>query len=509
MEIYDLTAHELAEYIQKGELSAEEVTRSVFSRIHEVEEDVRAYVTLTEEKAYAQARYVDEQRRAGKKLGPLAGIPVGIKDNMCTKGIRTTCSSRILENFVPPYNATVVEKLEAEGAVMTGKLNMDEFAMGSSTENSAFFPTRNPWDLNCVPGGSSGGPAAAVAAGEAIYTLGSDTGGSIRQPASLCGIVGMKPTYGLVSRYGLVAFASSLDQIGPFTKDVRDCALVLNLIAGHDPMDSTSAPNPVPDYTSFLTGDIKGVKIGVPREFFGKGLDSRVADVVRNAIDKLADLGAIVEECSFPYAEYALPVYYIIAPAEASSNLARYDGVCYGYRAVPEKGEKYDIIEMYMKTRSEGFGAEVKRRIMLGTYALSSGYYDAYYLKALKVRTLIKDDFARLFEKYDVLVSPTSPTPAFRFGEKANDPLTMYLSDIYTIPVNLAGIPALSVPCGFVDGLPVGLHLMGPAFGEGTILKVAYAYEQNTSYHRARPPLQVEKRPKPTVRLQEGGNHRG
>ncbi len=487
MEIYELTAHELSEYIRKGELSAEEVTRAVFSRIHEVEKDIQAYVTLTEEMAYAQARRIDERRRAGEELGPLAGIPVGIKDNICTKGIRTTCSSRMLENFVPPYNATVIERLEAAGAVITGKLNMDEFAMGSSTENSAFFPTRNPWDLERVPGGSSGGPAAAVAAGEAVYALGSDTGGSIRQPASLCGIVGLKPTYGLVSRYGLVAFASSLDQIGPLTKDVRDCALVLNAIAGHDPKDSTSAPNEVPDYTSFLTGEIKGVRIGVPREFFGEGLDPRVEETVRKAIDRLAHLGAEVEECSFPYVEYALPVYYIIAPAEASSNLARYDGVCYGYRAVPERGERYDIIEMYMKTRSEGFGAEVKRRIMLGTYALSSGYYDAYYLKALKVRTLIKNDFDRLFERFDVLVSPTSPTPAFRFGEKAGDPLSMYLSDIYTIPVNLAGIPAISLPCGFVEGLPVGLQIMGPAFGEGAILNVAYAFEQDTPYHKARP----------------------
>ncbi|MGB9792149.1 MAG: Asp-tRNA(Asn)/Glu-tRNA(Gln) amidotransferase subunit GatA [Thermacetogeniaceae bacterium] len=489
MEIYELTAHELADYIQKGELSAEEVTKAVFSRIHDVEGDIQAYVTLTEELAYAQARRVDERRRAGEKLRPLAGIPVGIKDNICTKGIRTTCSSRMLENFVPPYNATVIERLDAEGAVITGKLNMDEFAMGSSTENSAFFPTRNPWNLECVPGGSSGGPAAAVAAGEAVYALGSDTGGSIRQPASLCGIVGLKPTYGLVSRYGLVAFASSLDQIGPLTKDVRDCALVLNAIAGHDPRDSTSAPYDVPDYTAFLTGDIKGVRIGVPREFFGEGLDPRVEDAVRKAIDRLADLGATVDECSFPYVEYALPVYYIIAPAEASSNLARYDGVCYGYRAMPESGKRYDIVEMYMKTRSEGFGAEVKRRIMLGTYALSSGYYDAYYLKALKVRTLIKNDFDRLFEQFDVLVSPTSPTPAFRLGEKAGDPLSMYLSDIYTIPVNLAGIPAISLPCGFVDGLPVGLQIMGPAFGEGTILNVAYAFEQDTAYHKARPPI--------------------
>jgi aspartyl-tRNA(Asn)/glutamyl-tRNA(Gln) amidotransferase subunit A len=364
---------------------------------------------------------------------------------------------------------------------------MDEFAMGSSTENSAFMETCNPWDLGCVPGGSSGGVAASVAAGEAVYALGSDTGGSIRQPASFCGIVGLKPTYGVVSRYGLVAFASSLDQIGPLTKDVRDCALVLNLIAGHDRRDSTSATDCAPDYTGYLTGDIKGIKIGMPKEFFGKGLDPQVAEVVKKAIIKLEELGAIVEECTFPYAEYALPVYYIIAPAEASSNLARYDGVRYGYRALPEGGGNYELVDMYMHTRAEGFGDEVKRRIMIGTYALSSGYYDAYYVKALKVRTLIKDDYTRLFQKYDMLVSPTAPTLPFRFGEKAGDPLSMYISDLYTIPANLAGIPALSLPCGFIDGLPVGLHLTGPAFGEGELLKVAHAFEQNTSYHLERP----------------------
>ncbi|MDH7576995.1 MAG: Asp-tRNA(Asn)/Glu-tRNA(Gln) amidotransferase subunit GatA [Bacillota bacterium] len=492
MELFQLTAHELAEMLKKNEISAEEITRSVFERIHAVEDQVRAYVTVTEEAAYQKARGIDGEKREGKGAGPLAGIPAGLKDNFCTRGVRTTCSSRMLENFVPPYSATVVEKLAAAGAVFTGKLNMDEFAMGSSTETSAFFQTRNPWNLDCVPGGSSGGAAAAVAAGEAVYALGSDTGGSIRQPASFCGIVGLKPTYGLVSRFGLVAFASSLDQIGPLTKDVRDCALVLNAIAGHDPLDSTSVPGPVPDYTSYLASDIKGVKVGVPREFFGEGLDPGVKEVVQAAVNQLAQLGAVVEECSFPHAEYALPCYYIIAPAEASSNLARYDGVRYGFRATPEKGGNYDLLEMYMRTRSEGFGPEVKRRIMLGTYALSSGYYDAYYLKALKLRTLIKQDFNRLFDQFDVVVSPTSPTPPFRFGEKAGNPLVMYLSDVYTIPVNLAGIPALSLPCGFVEGLPVGLQIMAPAFGEGTLLKVAHAFEQSKPYHLARPRLKGE-----------------
>ncbi len=490
MEIHDLTAHELADLLQRGEATSEEITAAIFRRIHDVEPDVRAYVTITEQQAREAARRVDEERRQGRDLHYLAGVPAGLKDVLCTRGVRTTCSSRILMNFIPPYNATVVEKLAAAGAVFTGKLNMDEFAMGSSTENSAFFPTHNPWDLGCVPGGSSGGPAAAVAAGEAPYALGTDTGGSIRQPASLCGIVGLKPTYGLVSRYGLVAFASSLDQVGPMTKDVRDCALVLNLIAGHDPLDSTSAPVPVPDYTGFLTGEVRGLRIGMPREFFGDGLDPGVAGVVKSSLVKLEELGAVVEECSFPHAEYALPCYYLIAPAEASSNLARYDGVKYGLRAVADGGGEYDLMEMYMHTRSRGFGPEVKRRIMLGTYALSSGYYDAYYVKALKLRTLIRNDLSRLFDQYDAIVSPTSPTPPFRLGEKSDDPLSMYLSDVYTIPVNLAGIPAISVPCGFTDGLPVGLQLMGPVFAEGTLLQIAYAFEQHTPYHQARAPLQ-------------------
>jgi aspartyl-tRNA(Asn)/glutamyl-tRNA(Gln) amidotransferase subunit A len=490
MAIYDLTAHELADLLRRGEVTSVEVTGAIFDRIRDVEPAVQAYVTITEEGARQAARQIDEQRRQGEELPYLAGVPAGLKDVLCTRGIRTTCSSRILEHFIPPYDATVVERLAAAGAVFTGKLNMDEFAMGSSTENSAFFPTRNPWDLGCVPGGSSGGPAAAVAAGEAPYALGTDTGGSIRQPASLCGIVGLKPTYGLVSRYGLVAFASSLDQVGPMTKDVRDCALVLGLIAGHDPRDSTSASAPVPDYTSFLTGDVRGLKIGVPREFFGEGLDTGVGEAVKASLDKLAELGAIVEECSFPHAEYAVPCYYLIAPAEASSNLARYDGVHYGFRATPDDGGEYSLLEMYANTRSQGFGPEVKRRIMLGTYALSSGYYDAYYLKALKLRTMIRDDFSRLFDQFDAIASPTSPTPPFRIGERAGDPLAMYLSDVYTIPVNLAGIPAISVPCGFAGGLPVGLQLMGPVFSEGTLLRIAHAFEQNTPYHKERAPLE-------------------
>lgn len=489
MEIYDLPAHKLAELMHNGEISATELTRAVYSRISDVEQDIQAYVTITEDQAIAAAGALDAQRKAGKSLGPLAGIPVGLKDNICTKGVRTTCSSRILENFTPSYNATIVDKLEAAGGVITGKLNLDEFAMGSSTENSAFFPTRNPWNLSCVPGGSSGGPAAAVAAGEAVYALGSDTGGSLRQPAAYCGIVGMKPTYGLISRNGVVGFASSLDQVGPLTKDVRDCALTLNLIAGHDPLDATSAVLPVTDYTSFLGNKIEGIRIGVPREFFSKDLDSRVADAVKKGIKQLEDLGAHTDECSFPHAEYAHPAYYIIATAEASSNLARFDGVRYGYRSLSKDGGDLDLAAMYLQTRSEALGAEVKRRIMLGTFALSSGYYDAYYLKASKVRTIIRDDFARLFEKFDILVSPTTNAPAFRFGERADDLLTLYRSDLYTTSVNLAGIPALSVPCGFAEGLPVGLQLIGPAFAEGKLLQTAYAFEQSNSYHLARPPL--------------------
>ncbi|RKO66983.1 Asp-tRNA(Asn)/Glu-tRNA(Gln) amidotransferase subunit GatA [Desulfofundulus salinus] len=485
MELYYLTAHELHDLLVKKEISAEEICRAVFDRIDAVEDKIKAYVTLTRDRAFARAREIDRKIAAGEEIPPLAGIPVAIKDNMCTRGVRTTCSSKILYNFVPPYNATVVEKLEAAGTVMVGKTNMDEFAMGSSTENSGFFVTANPWDLERVPGGSSGGSAAAVAAGEAITALGSDTGGSIRQPAALCGVVGLKPTYGAVSRYGLVAFASSLDQIGPFTRDVTDCALMLNAICGHDPMDSTSAPQDIPDFTSCLRDDVKGLKIGVPREYMGEGIDPAVKEIIGQAIKLLASLGAEVEETTLPHSRYALPTYYLIAPAEASSNLARYDGVRYGYRAEDAR----DVVDMFMKTRSQGFGPEVKRRIMLGTYALSAGYYDAYYLKALKVRTLIKQDFDRAFEKFDVLLAPTAPSPAFKRGEKTDDPLQMYMSDICTLAVNLAGIPGISIPAGFVDGLPVGLQLIGRPFGEGTLLRVAYTFEQHTDYHRRRPSL--------------------
>ncbi|APC09266.1 Asp-tRNA(Asn)/Glu-tRNA(Gln) amidotransferase subunit GatA [Neomoorella thermoacetica] len=486
MELFYLTAHELSDLLNRKEISSEEATAAIIDRIEAVDGRVQAYLTRTAEQALEQARAVDAARARGETLGPLAGVPMALKDNLCTEGVRTTCSSRMLADWVPPYDATVVRRLKEAGAVMLGKLNMDEFAMGSSTENSSFFPTRNPWDLERVPGGSSGGAVAAVAAGEAYFALGSDTGGSIRQPASFCCVVGMKPTYGRVSRYGLVAFASSLDQIGPITRDVTDCALVLEAIAGHDPLDSTSADLPVPDYRSALKPEVKGLKIGVPREYFGAGMEPEVAAIVRRAIAKLEELGAVCEETSLPHTEYALPAYYLVAPAEASSNLARYDGVSYGLR-VPGK----DIIEMYMNTRSQGFGPEVKRRIMLGTYALSSGYYDAYYLKALKVRTLIRRDFEAAFEKYDLLATPTSPTVAFRLGEKAGDPLAMYLSDLCTIPINMAGLPALSLPCGFSQGLPVGLQLIGRPFAEATLLQAAYAFEQSTEYHRRRPELGV------------------
>ncbi|HUW64819.1 MAG TPA: Asp-tRNA(Asn)/Glu-tRNA(Gln) amidotransferase subunit GatA [Spirochaetia bacterium] len=478
--LYQKSISELHDLLVRSEVSAADITRSVLDRVDQVEGRIKAYVTVTAERALAVADEVDKKLAAGEKMGPLAGIPMALKDNMCTRGVRTTCSSRILENFVPPYNATVVEKLAGAGSPVIGKTNLDEFAMGSSTENSAFFTTSNPWNPDLVPGGSSGGSAAAVAAGEAIYALGSDTGGSIRQPASFCGVVGMKPTYGLVSRYGLVAFASSLDQIGPLTRNVTDCALVLQAIAGPDERDSTCAPGPVPNFAAALTGDVRGIRVGVPKEYLAQGVDPRVAGTVQAAIDLLAAMGAEVEETSLPHTSYALPVYYLIAPAEASSNLARYDGVRYGYRAAVTG----DVVDMFMRTRSEGFGAEVKRRIMLGTYALSAGYYDAYYLKALKVRTLIKQDFDRAFERYDVLLTPTSPTLPFKKGERTMDPVAMYLSDICTLAAPLAGIPALSLTCGFVDDLPVGLQLMGPPFGEQTLLRVAHAYEQKAGHWR-------------------------
>ena len=482
---YDFTIHEAHQLLKKRELSSVELTKGVLERIHHVEDKVRCFVTITEDAALAQAKDADERIKAGK-LSPLTGIPALIKDNMCTRGVKTTCSSKMLQNFVPPYDAAVVERLKAAGMVMLGKGNMDEFAMGSSTENSAFFATHNPWDLKRVPGGSSGGSAASVAAGEAVYSLGSDTGGSIRQPAGFCSVVGLKPTYGLVSRHGLVAFASSLDQIGPLTKDATDCALVMNVIAGHDPRDSTSVDQPVPDYTKSLVPDLKGLRIGVPREYFVKGIESGVEQVMRQAIAKLEELGAKVEwEVSLPHTSFALACYYIIAPSEAMANLARYDGVKYGFSA-RESENMWDAME---KTRQYGFGPEVKRRIMLGTYALSAGYYEAYYLKAQKVRTLISREFAQAFTKYDALITPTSPTVPFRIGEKTDDPLQMYLSDVCTLPINIAGIPGMSVPAGFVDGLPVGMQILGKPFSEETLFRVAYAYEQATGWQKQRPKI--------------------
>ena len=481
MQLYDLTAHELAAKLAAREVSAREVTDAILDRIGEVEGHVKAFVTVTESVAQAQADAVDRARAEGETVSPMAGIPIALKDNLCTNGIETTCSSKILQGFVPPYSATVVEKLQSAGGVFVGKANLDEFAMGSSTENSGFFPSHNPWDLHTVPGGSSGGSTAAVAAGEAVWALGSDTGGSIRQPAAFCGVVGLKPTYGRVSRYGLIAFASSLDQIGPITKDVRDAALLLNLISGHDARDSTSVVRDVPDYAQALTTDVKGLKLGVPKEYFAQGVSSDVAEAVRAAIAVLVSHGAIAEEISLPHSEYALPTYYILAPAEASSNLARYDGVRYGHRTA----RATNAVDLFEKSREEGFGPEVKQRIMIGTYALSAGYYDAFYLKAQKVRTLIKRDFDRAFEKYDLIIAPTAPTVAFRQGE-VSDPLAMKLNDVLTIPANMAGIPAISLPCGFAHGLPIGLQLMAPAFGEETLLRAAYAYEQATDWHKQR-----------------------
>jgi aspartyl-tRNA(Asn)/glutamyl-tRNA(Gln) amidotransferase subunit A len=485
-ELYELTACELMELLSRGEVSCREVAESVFSRIEKIDPVVKSFVTVTPELGLEKAAELDAEGAKGNGL--LRGIPVAVKDNMCTRGVKTTCSSKILYNWIPPYNATVVEKLSHASYTPVGKTNMDEFAMGSSTENSGFFPTRNPWDLGRVPGGSSGGSAAAVAACEVPIALGSDTGGSIRQPASFCGVVGLKPTYGRVSRYGLVAFASSLDQIGPIARTVSDCALALQVIAGHDPRDATSVPLPVPNYLDALVPDLKGIRIGKPIEYFGEGIDPQVRECVERAIEVMVGLGAECEEVSLPHTEYALPVYYIIAPSECSSNLARYDGVKYGFRTEDD----VDMITMMERTRDQGFGAEVKRRIMLGTYALSAGYYDAYYLKAQKVRTLIKRDFDRVWEKVDVLVTPTSPTVAFEFGARTADPLQMYAADVCTIPVNLAGLPGISVPCGFVDGLPVGLQIIGKAFDEETILRAAYAYEQNTDWHTYRPKIGSE-----------------
>ena len=483
MELYNLTIHELHNLLKKKEVSAREISESVFSRIDDVEDKVRAYVSIYADKAFEQAETSDNLIQGKTDFPLLTGIPVAIKDNMCTEGIQTTCASRILQGFRPPYTADVIERLKGRGYVHTGMTNMDEFAMGSSTENSSYRVTRNPWDITRVPGGSSGGSAAAVAAGECIAALGSDTGGSISQPAALCGVVGLKPTYGRVSRYGLVAFASSLDQIGPLTKDVTDCAIMLNAISGHDPSDSTSADLPVPDYQALLGRDLKGFKLGIPREYFISGIDPSVDNALREAIRVFERLGAVIEDISLPHTEYAVATYYIIATAEASSNLARYDGAKYGYRTK----DAGNLIDMYMKTRDEGFGPEVKRRIMLGTYVLSAGYYDAYYKKAQQVRTLIKGDFDKAFERVDAILTPTSPTPAFKIGEKTDDPLQMYLSDIFTISANLAGIPAISIPCGFTDGkLPVGLQILGKHFDEERILQTAYAYEQATEWHKIR-----------------------
>jgi aspartyl-tRNA(Asn)/glutamyl-tRNA(Gln) amidotransferase subunit A len=482
--LHRLTVHEASRLLHDREISSVELTTAVLTQVGRCDGRIRAYVTPTPDLALSQAEKADEMLRRGEG-GTLTGVPVAIKDNICTEGVRTTCGSRILEQFLPPYSASVFQRLVSQGVVLVGKTNMDEFAMGSSTEYSAFFPTHNPWEVSRVPGGSSGGSAAAVAADETLFALGSDTGGSIRQPASLCGVVGFKPTYGRVSRYGLIAFASSLDQIGPLVKDVRDCALVMNALAFPDVCDSTSSTAPTPDYTSYLRGDMSGLVVGVAKEYFGAGLDPGVAERVREAIDQLATLGAEIREISMPHEHYVVATYFLTSWAEASANLARYDGLKYGLFA----RDAEDIKEAQSKARGRGFGPEVKRRIMLGTYALSSGYYDAYYLKAQKVRTLIKDDFERAFaEGVDVVVGPTSPVVAFQIGELVGDPLAMYLADLYTIPANLAGLPCISLPCGFHDGLPVGLQIMGRPFDEGTVLRAAFAYEQSTDFHLAHPP---------------------
>ena len=475
MKLHSLTAHALLDLFKSGRASGQEAYQDVLDRIKEVDPKVKAYVRMSSHKPDYSGEFP---------------IPIALKDILCIKGEETTCASRILKGFCSPYDATVVEKVKTSGGTILGTVNMDEFAFGSSCETSCYGPTFNPWNLQCVPGGSSGGSAAAVAADEAIWALGSDTGGSIRQPASFCGIVGLKPTYGRVSRYGLIAFASSLDQIGPLTKDVRDCALLMNIISGYDERDSTSVNAPVPDYTKALINDVRGLKIGIPKEAFGEGLNSEVRRSVQDALDLLKKLGAVIKEVSLPHTPYAVATYYIVATAEASSNLARFDGVRYGLRRQPALSRKNALVDMYEETRAAGFGDEAKRRIMLGTYALSSGYYDAYYLRGQKVRTLIKNDLDEAFRDCDVIVTPTSPTVAFKVGEKISDPLSMYLSDIYTITANLGGIPSISIPCGFSkSGLPIGLQLMAKAFGEETLLKASYTYEQNTEWHLKKPQL--------------------
>lgn len=484
MDLYKLTAHELHDKLVKKEISSVELTENVYSRIDEVEDKVQAYVTLDKENALAQAAKVDAKIAAGEEIAPLAGIPGAIKDNICTKGLLTTCSSKMLANVVPIYDAHVIKNLRADDAVFTGKTNMDEFAMGSTTETSYFHKTYNPWNLERVPGGSSGGSAAAIAAGEAIWSLGSDTGGSIRQPASFNGCVGIKPTYGRVSRYGCVAFASSLDQIGPITRDVTDAATVLNCICGKDEHDSTSLPVDVPDFTKALRADVKGLRIGLPKEYYGEGVDAKVKAEIEKAVKKYEELGAEIVDVSLPHTEYAVITYYIIAPAEASANLARYDGVRYGFRAANATSAP----EMTRLSRTEGFGPEVRRRIMLGTYVLSSGYYDAYYKKAMQVRTLIRRDFNEAFEKCDVLLTPTSPVVAYPVDGKM-DPLSIYMLDVTTIPVNMAGLPGISIPCGFADGMPVGMQLIGKVLDEETVLRAAYTFEQATDFHKAMAPL--------------------
>ena len=482
MELNTLTGHRLIELLDKKDISPIDICNNIINKIEKTEKSLNALAHFDKENSLERCKNLSKTARRGA----LRGIPIFIKDNICVKGELTTCSSKILKGFKPPYNATVIEKLIGLDAVLMGKTNMDEFAFGSSTETSCYGPTRNPWDLERIPGGSSGGSAAAVSADEAIFALGSDTGGSIRQPASVCGVVGLKPTYGRVSRYGLIAFASSLDQIGPITKDVEDAAILLRAISGHDEMDSTSANIPVPDYMSGIKKSIKGLRLGIPKEYFMGGMDEEVKNSIKSAIEKLEKLGAVCENTSLPHTEYAVSVYYLVATAEASSNLARFDGVQYGLR--PENIKS--IADMYKKTRKEGFGDEAKRRIILGTFALSSGYYDAYYLKALKVRTLIKKDFDEAFKKFDAIITPTSPTAAFKIGEKISDPLTMYLSDIFTISANLAGIPGISIPCGFTkSNLPIGLQILGKPFDEEMILRIAYNYEQNTEWHKRRPQL--------------------
>jgi aspartyl-tRNA(Asn)/glutamyl-tRNA(Gln) amidotransferase subunit A len=481
------TAREIREAIVAGTASAVEICRASLTRIEQTNPSLNAFNHLVPERAIARATLIDQQRAAGAALGPLAGVPVALKDNLCVKGVRTTASSKILDTFHPPYSATVVDRLESAGAVIVGKTNCDEFAMGSSNENSAYGPVRNPWATDRTPGGSSGGSAAAVAAQCVPLALGSDTGGSIRQPASFCGVVGLKPTYGRVSRYGLLAFASSLDQIGPFTRSVSDAALALSALSGRDPMDSTSSPEAAPDFTAALTGDIRGIRVGVPRAFVSAGVDETVRRAFDAALEVLRDAGATLVDVELPHARYAIPVYYLICTAEASSNLARYDGVKYGHRAATTRDDT--LATMYSRTRDEGFGAEVKRRIMLGTYVLSAGYYDAFYLKALQVRTLLRRDYARALEQADVIVMPTSPTPPFRLGEKTDDPLQMYLADIFTVSVNLAGLPGISIPCGFADRLPLGVQVIGRMFDEATMLRVADAYERVTPWSKSVAPL--------------------